>query len=189
VRAFAAHPAVRLTYDRGVLEIRSPLLEHENSGWVLGQLAWLLTLELGLPVFAGGSVTMRRRRNMKGLEADDYFWIANASRMAGETRLNLKSDPPSDLAIECDVTHSSLDRLDIYAALSVPEVWRLQGDTLIFHVLGPDGTYCSASHSLSFPMVTPADLLAFVQEARQAGDFTVVARRFLEWVRQRRPAP
>ena len=36
--------------------------------------------------------------------------------------LDLRVDLPSDLAIEMDVTHSSLDRMSIYAALGVPEV-------------------------------------------------------------------
>ena len=33
-------------------------------------------------------------------------------------------DPPPDLVIEVDITRSSLDKLSIYAALRVPEVWR-----------------------------------------------------------------
>src|SRR5262249_28452930 len=88
--------------------------------------------------------------------------------------------------IEVDVTRSSLDRLSIYAALRVPEVWRLEGDVLTFHVLGPDGTYSSANSSRSFPLVTPADLLGFLQQARQAGDENLVIRQFRDWIRQRR---
>jgi len=182
--AFAERPGVRLTYDRGELEIMSPLLEHDDAGRFLGDLVFVLTEELGLPLKRGGSVTMRRRRRRRGIEADECFWIANAARMAGRRRLNLRTDPPPDLAIEVDVSHSSLNRLGIYAALGVPEVWRLEGDTLTFHVLGADGNFTAAAASRSFPLVTPADLLGFVQQARQAGDENAVIRSFRQWVRQ-----
>jgi Uma2 family endonuclease len=188
LRIFAERPGVRLTYDRGELEIMSPLLEHDDESRFLGELVFVLTEELDMPLKRGGSTTLRRRRRQRGIEADECFWIANANRMAGRRRLDLRTDPPPDLAIETDVTHSSLDRLSIYAALRVPEVWRLDGDSLTFFVLGPDDTYASSQHSQSFPRVTPADLLGFLQQARQAGDQNPVIRQFREWVRQRHAA-
>jgi Uma2 family endonuclease len=183
--AFAESPRVRLTYDRGELEIMSPVLEHDDDGRFLGDLVFLLTLELQLPLKRGGSTTIRHKRHGRGIEADECFWIANAGRMAGRRRLNLRTDPPPDLAIEVDVSRSSLDRLAIYAALRVPEVWRLEGDTLIFYVLGADGTYAKAAYSLAFPQVTPDDLLQFIRKARQAGDENVIVREFRDWVQHR----
>jgi Uma2 family endonuclease len=132
LHAFAERPGIRLTYDRGELEIMSPTLEHDDDGRVLGMFVLVLTGELGLPIKPGGSTTLRRRLLRRGIEADECFWITNAHRIAGRRRLDLRTDPPPDLAIEVDVTHSSLDRLAIYAALGVPEIWRLAGDTLIF---------------------------------------------------------
>src|SRR5437660_9856887 len=168
LRAFAERPGMRLTYDRGELEIMSPLLEHDDDGRFLGDLVFVLTEELGMPLKRGGSTTLRRRLRRRGIEADECFWIANAHRMAGKRRLDLRKDPPPDLAIEVDVTHSSLDRMGIYAALGVPEVWRLDGDTLTFHVLGLDGSYIESHASRSFPLVTPADLLNFLRQVRQS---------------------
>jgi Uma2 family endonuclease len=189
LRAFAERPGVRLTYDRGELEIMSPLLMHDDDATFLCRLVFMLTEELDLPVRGGGSTTLRRRKRQKGIESDECFWIANAHRMAGKRRLNLRIDPPPDLAIEVDVTHSSLDRMGIYAALRVPEVWRLDSDLLWFNVLGADGVYQPATHSLSFPGLTPADLLGFLQQARKAGNQNVVVRNFREWVRQRLANP
>jgi Uma2 family endonuclease len=185
VQLFAERRDVGLTYDRGKLEIMSPRLEHDDDGWFLGFLVLALAEELGLPLKCGGSTTLRRRRQRRGLEADASFWIANAHRMAGRRRLNLRTDPPPDLAIEVEVTHGGLDRLAIYAALRVPEVWRLKKDVLTFHVLEADGTYASASHSKAFPLLAPADLLGFLQQARQTGDETAVLRQFRAWIRQR----
>src|SRR5207302_2108545 len=106
----------------------------------LGRLVCVLTEELGLPLQSGGSVTIRRRRNRKGLEPDECFWIANAHCMAGHRRLDLRVDPPPDLAIEGDATRSSLDRMKIYANLGVPEVWRLRDGSLAFYRLS-SGVY------------------------------------------------
>ena len=96
LRAFAERPAFRLTYDQGTLEIMSPRLEHDDPGRFLGQLVWVLTDELGLPIRAGGSTTMRRKLKKKGVEADECFWIANAYRMQGRRNLDLRRDPPPD---------------------------------------------------------------------------------------------
>ena len=76
--------------------------------------------------------------------------------------------------------------MGIYAALSVPEVWRLDGDVLTFQALNIDGVYRSIPTSLAFVQVAPADLLPFIRDARQAANQNEVTRQFREWVRQRR---
>src|SRR5581483_1300369 len=136
LRAFEkAKRRICLTYDRGTLEMMTPLWEHERPGRLLGRFVDVLVEDLGLPYLLGGSVTLRRRDRRRGLEPDNCYWIASAARLQGKTRLDLRVDPPPDLAIEMDVTHSSLDRLSIYAALRVPEVWRLDDQRLAFHLL------------------------------------------------------
>ena len=187
LRIFAERPGVRLAYDRGELEILGPSA-YLSIAPFFSRLVWTLAEELVLPLHCGGSTTLRRRGRRRGIDPDACFWIASAPRMAGRRRLHLRTDPPPDLAVEVDVTRSSLDRLSIYAALNVPEVWRLDGDTLTFHVLGADGKFAQAAASRSFPLVTPADLLALLQQARQAGDENPVLRQFRDWVRQRRAA-
>jgi Uma2 family endonuclease len=183
LRTFGDHRGVRLTYDRGELEIMSPSFLHEDGSNFLGRMIFVLTEELGLPIHGGGSVTMRRRRKKRGLEPDSCFWIANAQAMAGKTKLDLRTDPPPDLAVEIEVSRSALKRLAIYAALGVPEVWRFDGASLTFHLLDA-GQYRVAMHSASFPQVAASDLLPFVQQAHQAGDQNAVTRQFRAWVRQ-----
>ena len=70
VKAFGNRHSVRLTYDRGVLEIMSPLWNHENPAKMLGRFVVILAEELNLPTRSGGSVTPRRRRRQRGLEPD-----------------------------------------------------------------------------------------------------------------------
>jgi len=185
LRAFAERPRVRLTYDRGVLEIMSPLVGYVSDSGFLGRVVVTATEELQLCVMGGGSTTFRRRRRRRGLEPDQCFWIANELRVRGKKRIDLRIDPPPDLGIEVDVTRTSMDRMGIYTALGVPEVWRLEDfHKLSFHVLMPDGSYQEATQSLAFPMLTPADLMPFLA-MRDQMDENAVVRQFLMWFRQR----
>jgi Uma2 family endonuclease len=183
LRAFAERPGFRLTYDEGTLEITSPRIEHEDDGWLLGHMVAVLTQEFDLPLKPAGSTTLRRRLKQKGIEADESFWIQSAHRMRGRRSLDLRRDPPPDLAIEIDVTSSCLNRLAIYAALRVPEIWRLEGDTLEFLVLQSNGKYRKVTHSEVFPKVTPANLMRFVLPARRAPDCNPIILDFRKWVR------
>jgi Uma2 family endonuclease len=182
LRIFAERPSVRLTYDRGELEIMSPMRDHERSAYLLGRMVDVITEELGIPVGSGRSTTLRRRRKRRGLEPDNSYWIQNESRVRSKDRIDLRVDPPPDLAIEVDVTSSSLNRMRIYASLGVPEVWRCVGPTLTFQVLGPDGRYTEATHSRAFPFLRAADLMRFLALQRQTDETTLV-QQFRAWVR------
>jgi Uma2 family endonuclease len=182
LRAFEGRRRFRLTYDRGTLEMMSPLWEHEKAAYILGRFIDVITDELQLPCEPGRTVTLRRRRKSRGLEPDNCYWIASAERLAGKTRLDLRIDPPPDLAIEMDLMHSSLDRMSIYAALGVPEVWRLTSKELTFNML-EDGIYQVRTRSLAFPRLASADLLGFLAQMGSTGSAAIV-RQFRDWVRQ-----
>jgi Uma2 family endonuclease len=186
LRVFEERPGWRLTYDQGALEIMSPRLEHDDDAYFLGRLVCAMTEELRLPLHSAGSTTMRRQLRKRGLEADESFWIANAHQMAGKRELDLNRDPPPDLAIEVEVTHSALDRLAIYATIGVPEVWWLRRNKLTFYVLGDEESYAKVERSRTFPVVTPADLLRFLNRARRAGDQNPVLRAFRKWIRSKK---
>lgn len=185
LEVFSEKPIIRLTYDNEELEIMVPSLDHDFNDRILASLIPILAEECGLMLRPGGSTTMKRRKHLKGIEGDDVFWIANARKMAGVRELDLKIHPPPDLAIEVDVSRSSMNRLKIYAKLGVPEVWRLEGDDLTFYVL--TGTrFVPATHSRSFPLIASSDLLPFLQQARSAGDQMPVYRAFRTWIKERK---
>jgi hypothetical protein len=98
--------------------------------------------------------------------------------------IDLRRGPPPDLALEIDVTRSSLDRLAIYAKLNFGEVWRLKDQVLTCHLLGSDGRYTVSSVSRAFPGLVVADLVAFLSLRGQM-DETAIIRQFRAWVRQR----
>jgi Uma2 family endonuclease len=189
LRAFADRPGIRLTYDRGTLELMTLSHEHENRGYLVGRLVDALTEELDLPVKGGGSTTFRRRKRQRGLEPDACWWIASEALVRGKDKLDLRRDPPPDLALEIDVTHSSLDRLAIYAALGIPEVWRLEGESLVCYLLGSDGHYSVSSVSRVFAGLSPADLRPFIALRGQMDENAIVLQ-FRAWVLQHlRPSP
>jgi Uma2 family endonuclease len=183
LRAFADHPGVRLTYDQGTLELMTLSHEHESQSYLLARLVDALTEELGLPVKGGRSTTFRRRRQRRGLEPDNCWWIASEPLVRGKTQIDLRRDPPPDLALEIDVTHSSLNRMAIYATLRVPEVWRLEDQTLVCYLLGSDGRYRASSVSQAFPGLVVADLARFLSLRGQM-DENAIVRQLRAWVRQ-----
>ena len=188
LRLFSGRPSFRLTYDRGVLEIMSPLLKHDRPADFLGVLVRVLTEEQGLPIMGGGSTTLRRKRKQRGIEPDRCYWIANEPAVREIEELDLRIHPPPDLAIEVDVASSSLNRMGIYAALGVPELWRLEGSDLSFHRLGPKKTrYKAIARSVSFPQVKPTDLVRFLKMLGRQEQNALV-RQFRAWVRQLPPA-
>ncbi len=96
--------------------------------------------------------------------------------------LNLDVDPPPDLAIEVDISSSSLNRMEIYAGLRVLEVWRCDGRSVTFFQLGPDGQYQEKLESVFFPGLRPADVMRFL-EIGAIMDKLRWARELRDWVR------
>jgi len=181
LKLFEGRPGYRLAYDRGRLEIMSPSFRHDRADRFLGSLIPILARAYGLPMVPGGTVTLRRKRKQKGIEGDEVFWLANAPKVFAATTLKLSIHPPPDLAIEVDVSRSSLNRLSLYAAMGVPEVWRLENEALMFYGLSQGPKLQPIAASMSFPAVTPGDLEGFLSKAR-CSDHIAVLNEFEEWI-------
>jgi Uma2 family endonuclease len=177
---------VRVTYDRGILEVVTLTYEHGRSAYILGLLISLWGAGRGVAIRAGGTTTFRRRDKDRGLEPDNCYWIAREARVRGLTRIDLRRDPPPDLVVEIDVTHSSVPRMPIYASLGVPEVWRLRRTDLSFHLLQPDESYAVAPVSKALPPLTPAHLTPYLTMSNQQDDSEII-RKFSAWVRKLSP--
>jgi Uma2 family endonuclease len=147
----SSHRRLRMTYDAGVLEIMTLSYEHESASGLLSQMVRALAIASGINYASGGSTTFRRKDLEKGVEPDQCFWLANAERVRGKKRINIKKDPPPDLAIEVDISRSSLSRSKIYAAFRVPEVWRFDGAKFWVLTLGKGKIYRPSPRSLAFP--------------------------------------
>jgi Uma2 family endonuclease len=173
---------IRVTYDRGNIELMSPSHAPESYGYLLARFVETLTEELNLPIKGGGSTTFNREDVDRGLEPDECYYIQNEPRVRGKKKIDLTRDPPPDLALEVDITSSSLDRMGIYAALKVPELWRLDGQTLRVYILQPDGQYALSDRSAAFPFLPLAEIVRFLQLS-DTMDETSLVRSFRAWVR------
>jgi Uma2 family endonuclease len=145
----------------------------------------MLALELEMDIAGYGSMTMKRPVEKRGLESDEYYWIRNEAKVRNLKKFDLRRDPPPDLVLEIDVTHSSLNRLAIYAALRVPEVWRWTEERLEVHVLNQERRYEIREESEAFPSFRRVDLIRFLKMGAIAGE-TAMLRAFREWIRERK---
>jgi Uma2 family endonuclease len=176
---------VRLTYDRGNLELMTLAHEHEHWNELLGQFIVVLTDELNMPRQSGGSTTFDREDLDRGIEPDRCYYLTNEPLVRGKDEIDLTVDPPPDLAIEIEVTRSVLRRMGIYAALRVPEIWRFDPGvpSLRVYRLTPAGTYAEADRSAYFPFLPLAPIVAFLRQ-RGSVDETSLVRSFRQWVQE-----
>ncbi|KAB8329915.1 Uma2 family endonuclease [Scytonema tolypothrichoides VB-61278] len=180
---FAQRPIPRMTYYQGTLELMTPLPEHERYGWTFGRLIIILCEELGLEILGLKSTTWRSKPKAAGKEADECFYIQNEAVMRGKIKIDLKVDPPPDLALEIDITHSAIDKMAVYAELKVPEVWRFASGQLIIHILTDVG-YIESETSLAFGSFPVKELVQFIQLDSQKGE-NARMKEFRTWVRSR----
>jgi Uma2 family endonuclease len=179
-----ANRHLRITYDQGALEIMAPLPIHERLKLLFDRFINTLAEELGWNIGSFGSTTFKSRKHKRGLEPDQCYWIQNEPAVRGQDNLDLSQVPPPDLAIEIDINNSSVDRMEIYATLGVPEVWRYDGRTLTVYLLNAEGAYSPSSQSRAFPFLPLNDLANFV-ELRSSWAETDLLRQFRAWVRER----
>jgi Uma2 family endonuclease len=177
-----SQPAKRLTYDNGMLEIFMPLPPHETYKRLLGRLVEIVTEEMDLEIRSLSASTWSRKDLLKGVEADECYYIQNEAAVRGKMEIDLTIDPPPDLAIEIDISNPSLPRLPIYAALGVPEVWQFDGES--FKILGLAATeYVAQRQSLALPMVTVEVVQRLLLQAQEMGE-TSWAKAVRQWVKE-----
>jgi len=173
---------IRVTYDRGTMEVSMPSQRHEQAAQLLGLFVTRLAEELEVPYEPLGMTTWRKPNAEKGLEPDQCYYIQNHAVVREKELLDLDIDPPPDLAIEVDITSSSLNRMEIYAELRVPEVWRYDDRTLLMYRLQTDSQYELCESSQIFAGLQPADVERFIASGRTT-DKIRWARELRDWVR------
>jgi Uma2 family endonuclease len=171
----------RIAYDRGRLEIMTPLPEHEVNKEYVSDFVKVLLEELDIEFCPLGSTTFKNQIMFKGIEPDSCFYIQNEAVVRGKNRLDLTIDPPPDLALEIDITNRS--HPEIYQSLGVPELWRYEKNKLQILLL-IEGKYVESLTSRNFPNfplteVIPQYLTQCRSEGRNKG-----MRAFRSWVQE-----
>jgi Uma2 family endonuclease len=190
----AADGPLRVLYDQGEMEVVMPSYRHEALTRLFQTLMTDLLRALRLPYKSGGSTPFRRQGLAWGLEPDNCYYLRDLDRLRvppepeeeGQAEPGPEAIAIPDLAIEVEVSRSALDKLAIYAALAVSEVWRFDGQSLTVHRLRPDGTYEAAEASALLPQV-PIPALAVWLRRGLALDEMTWGDQVLDWIRQGMP--
>ncbi len=155
--------ALHFAYDDGFLEIEVPLFESETANRILQHLVTAICIEKEIEVINAGSTTFHKRAKAKGVEPDTCFYIQNEPKVRGKIDINLENDPPPDLVIEVDIKSPSLNKMPIYAALGVGEVWLYKGEKVEFYKLYGE-FYQQITMSVAFPFLSSDKTTEFLQK-------------------------
>lgn len=166
--ALGERRSARLTYFNGCLEIMTPLEEHEGSSSRIDQFINVVTEETNQGLKSLQSTRLNKPELLASAEPDQCYYIANEQLVRGKT-VNLAVDPPPDLVVEVDITHTDIDKNALYAAMGVPEFWRYDGQVLRIYLLS-EGEYQEAQTSLAFSGIAKDLLYQFLQDCNQQGE-------------------
>jgi Uma2 family endonuclease len=171
----------RINYSQGMLEIMAPLPEHEDDKVIIADLVKIILEELDIEFRNLGSTTFKNQAMKQAVEADDCFYIKNEAAIRGKKRIDLRIDPPPDLAIEIDITART--RFNNYEVLKVPELWRFNGSTLEIDVLQNE-TYRTSEFSPNFPKIPLIQAIPeYLERSKQVGRNQTM-RAFRTWIKE-----
>ena len=166
----------RLTYDEGVLELMSPLRQHENIGRLLGRLIETYTEVMEVEIQSVASTTFKRKDLKRAFEADESYYVQHAEQIRPKEEIDLTIDPPPDLVIEVEITSSAIRKMKLFASMGVPEVWRHDGERLEMFAL-TDGQYQAIDASTSLPGLNPNLINSILARRFNCGE-TMLIREF-----------
>jgi Uma2 family endonuclease len=161
----------RLSYDEGVLEMMSPKRKHENISCRLGRMIEAYSEIKGIEILSVASVTVKRSDLKKAYEADESYYLTNLDKVLAKEELDFEVDPPPDLVIEVELTFSAIDKLELFAAMQVREVWRHVGRSVQFYRLSSSRYECIAE-STELPGLSSDLINRYLDQRLQAGETT-----------------
>jgi Uma2 family endonuclease len=151
---------IRMAYLQGELELMSPSRDHESIKKCLARLVEAYGEERGLRLDGFGSMTLRSRPKERGIEPDECYEIDGPKEFP-------------DLAIEVVWTSGGLDKLDIYGAFGVREVWIWRDGRIEVNALRGD-----AYERIARSEVLPGIDLTRMAALATGGDQTAAVREF-----------
>jgi Uma2 family endonuclease len=174
LRLRGERPMPRMVYLDGTVWLMSPSFPHERLKTRLGEFVTEVVVGLRIPFVPAASTTLRRRARKGGVEGDHAFYLANEKRIRTKDRIDLRTDPPPDLAIEAVGTHEADKAIEVYRRIRVPEVWICDEAELVILVLQADGQYVRSATSVALPFLSAAEIHDWVSQPQSTGE--------LEWI-------
>jgi Uma2 family endonuclease len=164
----------KMVYLDGTVWLMSPTFPHERLKTRLGEFVTEVVVGLQIPFVPAASTTFRRRAKRGGVEGDQTFYLAHEGRIRGKGKIDLRTDPPPDLAIEAVCSHEADKAVEVYRRIHVPEVWVCDEAELVILVLQADGKYSPSATSAAFPFLSAVEIHGWVGQTQSAGE--------LEWI-------
>lgn len=140
----------RFAFLGGELEIMTPSRPHESIKSRIGLLVAVWCEVRGVEFSPYGSWTLEDERTQRGLEPDECYVFGAVAE-----------PQRPDLAIELVWTAGGLRKLDIYAALGVPEVWFWRRGRITVHLL-EQGAYAEVPESRALPGMDLLQLASYL---------------------------
>jgi Uma2 family endonuclease len=145
--SFSDIGGVKFVYFDGVLEIMAPSPDHEDYKSTIGLLLEAYMRKVGIRFYTRGSATLGNKALGGRKEPDESY------------NFGVKKPIP-DLVIEVIITSGSIDLLQLYQRLEVPEVWLWQDGSLKTYHL--DRTYEEIDRSYFLPDLDLAVLAKYI---------------------------
>lgn len=175
--------SLRITYDQGSLELMTISQLHERYKSLLDRFIFAVAIVLDLTFRRGGSATFKRADMQRGFEPDECYWFHNEPLIRDLVEVDLTRDPPFELAVEVEISTNILDRLPLFAAMGVVEVWRFNGETLRVYRLRADRTYEEVPESQLIPGLPSEEVVGLVHQGLTMSD-PAFFRTVQTWARQ-----
>ena len=144
---------VRMIYRDRRLTLLTKSRKHDWYAKRLYLLVIAMSDALGIIREDAGGATYRREDLRVGVEGDETFYFGeHADLMKGAQNIDLAAQPPTDLAIEVEISHSADDAVGVWGLLGVPEIWRFDPitDEFGFWIRRNDGTYVKSGAAAFF---------------------------------------
>jgi Uma2 family endonuclease len=184
VQQIGASRNCRVAFDGGDIEMMTLGPFHERQKSLLHWGIMIVAGELKVERQPMGSTTWKRKNLKRANESDVCYYfdpakLAAAAAAAHSDDVDLYPNP--DLVAEVDISPPKIDRPGIYAALRVPEFWRVRNKAVSIEQLGPDGTYVAVSRSRFLP-VRVEDVTRWVF-SEDSSSLVAWEERLRQWVR------
>jgi Uma2 family endonuclease len=173
----------RMVYLDGTVLLMSPSFPHERLKTRLGQFVTEVAVGLRIPFVPAGSTTLRRRARKGGVEGDQTFYLANEARIRGKDKIDLRTDPPPDLAMEAVYSHDAEAAVEVYRRFRVPELWICDESELVILVLQPNGEYAASTTSVALPYLSAAEIHHWLNQPQSVSELDWVTS-LRRWVRR-----
>jgi Uma2 family endonuclease len=171
-----ANRAVRMTYDRGKLEMMTPLEEHSRCSRLVESLILVFAEEVRLDVQSLGSVLLKQSEIGRAIQPESCYYVGQEIRFRDRAELEMQEVAPPDLVVDVAIADGKFDRLSIYDSLEVPEIWRyktqtgedaLKGELKIYQRRGD--RYVESLTSQLFPFLPGARIQEFLEQSDTLG--------------------